>query len=87
MSAIMTEHWQKIDGQWHPCHSWPDLVGRRITAMSLLILILAVAGLTALAWGGLYLYEFVTHDGYGRLTAHHHPPRSHPRDPFDPRVA
>lgn len=54
--------------------------------MSLLILILAVSGLTALSWGALYVYEFVKHDGYGRLTAHHTPPRSHV-DSFDPRHA
>ncbi|HEU5043260.1 MAG TPA: hypothetical protein VFT75_03905 [Nocardioidaceae bacterium] len=54
--------------------------------MSLLIIILAVAGLTALSWVGLYLYEFVKNDGYGRLTVHHTPPRSHV-DTFDPRHA
>ncbi len=58
-----------------------------ITAMNLLILILAVVALTAVSWGALYLYEFVKNDGYGRLQAHHEPPRSHPRDPFDPRFA
>ena len=57
-----------------------------ISAMSLLIIILAVAGLTALSWGALYLYEFVKNDGYGRLTVHHTPPRSH-ADTFDPRHA
>ena len=57
-----------------------------ITAMSLLIVILAVSGLTALSWGTLYLYQFVKNDGYGRLTVHHTPPRSH-ADPFGPRHA
>ena len=58
-----------------------------IPAMSLLILILAVAALTAASWVALYLYEFVKNDGYGRLQAHARPPRSHPSDGFDPRVA
>jgi hypothetical protein len=58
-----------------------------ITAMSLLILIFAVTAVTAVSWGALYLYEFVKNDGYGRLQVHHQPPRSHARDPFDPRLA
>ncbi len=58
-----------------------------ITAMnSLLLLILAVAGLTTVSWAALYVYEFVKNDGYGRLTVHQSPPRSH-LDPFDPRHA
>jgi hypothetical protein len=52
--------------------------------MSLLIIILAVAGLTALSWVGLYLYEFVKNDGYGRLDGSRTFPRSHEPDPFDP---
>ncbi|HET7388052.1 MAG TPA: hypothetical protein VFJ19_15460 [Nocardioidaceae bacterium] len=50
---------------------------------TLLILILAIAAATGLAWAALYLYELVTGDGYGRRTQE--PPRSHPRDAFDPR--
>jgi hypothetical protein len=52
---------------------------------ALLVLILAVTGLTALAFGALYLYELVTHDGYGRPGTQASPPRSHFPDPFDPR--
>lgn len=48
--------------------------------MSLLIIIIAVAALTLLSWGGLAIYEFITHDGYGRRPA----PPSHHADLFDP---
>ncbi len=58
-----------------------------ITAMTVLAAILIVVALAALAKGAAYLYDFVTNDGYGHLTAHAAPPRSHQRDPFDPRFA
>ena len=58
-----------------------------ITAMTVLALILIVGALAALVRGAAYLYDFVTNDGYGHLTAHAAPPRSHHRDPFDPRLA
>jgi hypothetical protein len=78
--------WQKINVQCHFCHSWQDQIGRRITAMTVLTLILIVAALAVVARGAVYLYDFVTNDGYGHLTAHASPPRSH-YDPFDPRPA
>jgi hypothetical protein len=58
-----------------------------ITAMTVLTVILIVVALAAVVRGAAYLYAFITDDGYGHLTAHATPPRSHPRDPFDPRFA
>jgi hypothetical protein len=79
--------WQEIDEQCHSCHSWQEPGGRTITAMTVLTVILLVVALAALVRGATYLYDFVTNDGYGHLTAHAAPPRSHHRDPFDPRFA
>jgi hypothetical protein len=56
-----------------------------ITAMNLLIIILALAALTALPWIAMTLVNDSRHDGYGRPTSQHTPPRSHVADPFDPR--
>jgi len=55
-----------------------------ITAMNLLIIILALAALTAVPWIAMALVNYVRNDGYGRPTTEHAPPRSH-YDPFDPR--
>jgi hypothetical protein len=79
--------WQEIDGQCHSCHSWQETGERMITAMTAIAMILIVVALAAVVRGAAYLYDFVTNDGYGHLTAHASPPRSHPRDPFDPRFA
>ena len=54
-----------------------------ITAMTVLTVILAVVALAALVRGAAYLYDFVSNDGFGHLTVHSTPPRSHPRDFFD----
>ena len=44
-----------------------------IDAMNLLLLILLVSVTTGVLWAGLYLYETIAGDGYGRRPA----PRSH----------
>ena len=49
-----------------------------ITAMNLMILILALAGLAIVAWSIVALVETVVHDAGRR------PPRSHRPDSFDP---
>lgn len=51
--------------------------------MNLLIILLALAALTALPWIAMALVNSVRNDGYGRPTSEHTPPRSH-YDPFDP---
>lgn len=56
-----------------------------ITAMALLLIILAVAGITAASWLVLHAVELVKNDGYGRLQGSGSFPRSHEPDPFDPR--
>ena len=47
--------------------------------MSLMILILAVAGLTIVSWSLVALVDNLRHDGRGTTA-----PRSHVPDPFDP---
>jgi hypothetical protein len=37
--------WQKINGACHSCHSWQESIGDMITAMTFIILLLAVAAL------------------------------------------
>ena len=41
----MAQGWQKINAVWHSCHSWQDHVGGMITAMTFIIILLAVAAL------------------------------------------
>jgi hypothetical protein len=66
--------WLDLDGPWQTCHWWQVLDERRIAAMFILILILALsASVIALA-------ALVALDGYGSRPA----PRSHPRDVFEP---
>jgi hypothetical protein len=85
MATMLAQIWQEIDASRHPCHWWQHSQRRRITAMALLIFILMAAALTGVGWAALYLHEYVNNDGYGRPSAQHAPPRSHPRDPFEPR--
>lgn len=54
--------------------------------MTLLILLLTAAALTALVWGAYYLYDLVSHDGLTHRSPHYTPPRSH-YDPFESRLA
>jgi hypothetical protein len=85
MATMLTRIWQKIDASRHPCHWWQHSQQRRITAMALLIIILMAAALTGIGWAAKHFYEYVDKDGYGRSPAQHTPPRSHHRDPFEPR--
>jgi hypothetical protein len=69
----MVDHlWQKINVQWHSCHSWHDLDGGMITAMTFLIIVLAVAAVLA-----TQAVTMLLHDGRGPAA----PPRSHVQDP------
>lgn len=52
--------------------------------MTVLSVILVVVALAALVGGAAYLYDFVSNDGFGHLSAHSTPPRSQPRDIFAP---
>jgi hypothetical protein len=81
----MAQQWQEIDAPWQVCHSWQDQNERRITAMALLMIIVAVSILTTASWLTLYLVQLVKNDGYGRLDGSRTFPRSHEPDPFDPR--
>ena len=40
---MVTQGWQKINVWWHSCHSWQESAGGMITAMTFLIILLAVA--------------------------------------------
>jgi len=75
--------WQEINCACHLCHFWQDRKRRRITAMTTttLVLILVLA-----AWTFL-LVRMIRHDGGGRATPSHEPPRSHERDFFEPHHA
>ncbi len=68
--------WQQINVGRHTCHWWQETIRRRITAMTLLILFLALTSLLVL------LVRVVGHDGYGSNPA----PRSHRPDMFDPLI-
>jgi hypothetical protein len=72
MPTSVPETWQQIDARRHVCHSWQDHDWRRITAMTFLIVFLAVA--TALA---IEAVRLVLHDGPGAQR----PPASHVDDP------
>lgn len=64
--------WQKINGQCHSCHSWQESIGSMITAMTALILILAIAVVLS-----IQTIRLVLHDGMGSTR----PPSSHFDDP------
>jgi len=76
--------WQEIDARWHPCHWWQDVARRMITAMGILIEILAISVFFLVVGVGAYLGDYIRDDGY-RRSARRTPPRSHYSDPFDPR--
>jgi hypothetical protein len=70
----MVDHlWQEINAVWHSCHSWQECVGSMITAMTALLIILAIAAALAVQTVRLYF-----HDGMGPTQ----PPRSHADDPM-----
>jgi uncharacterized membrane protein len=73
----MPQTWQFFEYAWHICHSWRDLQHKRITAMTLLILILATAIGALALW---FLNRVIDADGFGRRPA----PRSHAEE-LDPR--
>jgi hypothetical protein len=64
--------WQKINGVCHSCHSWRDLDGGMITAMTYLMVFLLVAVVVSFE-----TIRLVFHDGRGAQR----PPRSHFEDP------
>lgn len=64
--------WQKINVECLSCHSWQDHSGSMITAMTALILILAIAVVLS-----IQAVRLALHDGMGSTQ----PPRSHFDDP------
>jgi hypothetical protein len=63
MAAILAESWQKINERRHFCHSWQDLVQRRLSAMAIILLLVLIA----LAYGG-YTGRGVTDSRDARFT-------------------
>jgi hypothetical protein len=45
MRTMLAHSWQKINVLWHSCHSWQDHGEGMITAMTFIIILLAVAAL------------------------------------------
>jgi hypothetical protein len=72
MPAILAHLWQKINVGWLSCHSWHDLDGAMITAMTYLLIITVIA----LAMAARTI-DLLLHDGRGPAA----PPRSHTQDP------
>jgi hypothetical protein len=70
--TILPHFWQEINGLWHSCHSWRDLDGGMITAMTYLIMFLLVAAVMSAE-----TIRLLFHDGRGPQR----PPRSHFEDP------
>ena len=71
-SAILPQSWQKINERWHSCHSWRDLDGSSITAMTYFIILLVIAAVMAAK-----TIDLLRHDGRGPAA----PPSSHFQDP------
>ena len=69
---MLTQCWQKINVGWHSCHSWQECVGGMITAMTFLIILLAVAVVLSVE-----TVRRVITDGQGPQR----PPVSHFQDP------
>ena len=69
---MVQQVWQKINAGWHSCHSWQDLPRSMITAMTFIIILLAVAAVLAAD-----TVRLVLHDGRGPQR----PPVSHFQDP------
>jgi hypothetical protein len=68
----VTDTWQKINVRWHSCHSWHDVDGVMITAMTYLLIIIVIAAALA-----VWTIDLLLHDGRGPAA----PPRSHLQDP------
>jgi hypothetical protein len=69
---MLAQSWQKINVVWHSCHSWQESIGGMITAMTFLLILLAVAVLMSAD-----TVRRVITDGRGPQ----HPPVSHFEDP------
>ncbi len=69
---MVTQSWQKINVEWHSCHSWQNLQNSMITAMTFIIILLVVAAILA-----AYTVRLALHDGQGPQR----PPVSHFQDP------
>ena len=71
--------WQEVAEACHHCHCWLHLNGRIVTAMTTLLVLLAViAGVAIIA----ALRDVLFHDGSHSFRQ---PPTSHYPDRFDPR--
>src|SRR6478609_1954213 len=70
MPPSLPRNWREVDGGRQCCHSWPDLRTGSVSAMTALLLTLALITLTA--WLGARLYDWIRTDGLGRRA----PPRS-----------
>jgi hypothetical protein len=71
----MTERWQKINERCHSCHSWRNLIGSRLSAMTTATVLILIVALAVAAIIAETLRE-AFHDG----PAPQGPPRSHPDD-------
>ena len=69
---MLTQCWQKINVAWHSCHSWQESFDGMITAMTFLLILLAVAVLMSAD-----TVRRVITDGRGPQR----PPVSHYQDP------
>ena len=69
---MLAQGWQKINVGWHSCHSWQESIGGMITAMTFLVILLAVAAILIAD-----TVRLVLHDGQGPQR----PPVSHFPDP------
>ena len=69
--AIVPHLWQKINEGWHSCHSWRDVDGGSITAMTYFIILLVIAAVMAAK-----TIDLLLHDGRGPAA----PPSSHFQD-------
>jgi hypothetical protein len=69
--------WRFIEDDWLFCHWWQDQTETRLSAMFLLLILLALSALV------IALAICVSLDGYGSRPG----PRSRPRDPFEPSRA
>jgi len=69
---MVVHRWQKINVEWHSCHSWRDHDGVRLTAMTFLLIILVIAAAMAAR-----TIDLLLHDGRGPAA----PPSSHFQDP------
>jgi len=65
---MVPDHWQKINGRWLFCHSWRDLDGPILTAMTFFIILLVIAAVMTAK-----TIDLLRHDGRGPAA----PPTSH----------